>query len=477
MTPATEKGASATYRVGTLAYTRAALLTVMFWMLLGDLCLQIVEAVPNIVPLQLRWAGASDTMIGFVAASVPFFVMLLLNPFVGMQSDRHRGRLGRRRPFLLWFTPAVVASLVLLGCVSHFAAPLARVIGWDVNRTSIVLVAIFNLMFSVANTYVLQVYQFLFVDVIPQQVMGKFIGVYRAIGALGTFVFHRWLYGHAASHTFAIYSGAALLYAVAFLLLIWRVEEGQYPEPTEAERAKTFPKLFRDYFRDCFGHWFYVKVYLLTFCFWAAIVPFNTFLVFFATGGGPGKNAPSLGLPLDQYGQIRGWITLCQVPVFFLVGPFLDRFHPVRVVIAAFAVIAVTYFASAIWVNSATELLVWGLVNIIGVSMFTACQLTIFPRLLPKENYGQFFTANQIFGVSGLIVAPVLCGRMLDVFNSYRLVYLWAGVCSLAGLIASILLYRHWCRLGGDAGYVPPTKKAPPAASALEGTVPETAGH
>ncbi|NBS87490.1 MAG: hypothetical protein EBS60_05340, partial [Verrucomicrobia bacterium] len=51
-----------TYRVGSLVYGSQVLLTVMFWMLLGDLCLQIMEQLPtSLVPLQLRWAKASDT--------------------------------------------------------------------------------------------------------------------------------------------------------------------------------------------------------------------------------------------------------------------------------------------------------------------------------------------------------------------------------------------------------------------------------
>ena len=88
-----------TYRVGTLVYTSRALLIVMFWMLLGDLCLQIMEQLPtSLVPLQLRWATASDTLIGFVSGSLPAVLGILLNPIVGVQSDRHRGRLGRRRP-------------------------------------------------------------------------------------------------------------------------------------------------------------------------------------------------------------------------------------------------------------------------------------------------------------------------------------------------------------------------------------------
>ena len=111
-----EKPSPRLYKVGTLVYTQTALLTVMFWMLLGDLCLQIMEQLPtSIVPLQLRWASASDTLIGFVSGSLPAVLGILLNPVIGVQSDRHRGKLGRRRPFLLWSTPLVMVALLGLG--------------------------------------------------------------------------------------------------------------------------------------------------------------------------------------------------------------------------------------------------------------------------------------------------------------------------------------------------------------------------
>ncbi len=80
------------HRVGTLTYTRLALFQVMFWMLLGDFCLQLMEQLPiALVPLQLRWVSASDALIGFLTGSLPAFLGMLLNPFVGVQSDRNRG--------------------------------------------------------------------------------------------------------------------------------------------------------------------------------------------------------------------------------------------------------------------------------------------------------------------------------------------------------------------------------------------------
>ncbi|MEI7553391.1 MAG: MFS transporter, partial [Verrucomicrobiota bacterium] len=102
------------YRVGTLTYTRGALFQVMFWMLWGDFIFELLESMPTVTPLLLRWHGASDTLIGLVS-SLSSVVAFLWFPIVATQSDRYRGRLGRRRPFLLWFAPPVMLSLMLLG--------------------------------------------------------------------------------------------------------------------------------------------------------------------------------------------------------------------------------------------------------------------------------------------------------------------------------------------------------------------------
>ena len=128
-------------------------------------------------------------------------------------------------------TPLVVLALLGLG----FTKPMSSLLTTLTGATSANLVEIgwiggCMVVFVVANTYIMQVYQFLFVDVIPAEVMGRFVGCYRAVGALGAFVFHRYMFGHAETATAAIYIVSAVLYGVSFLLLIWKVKEGDYPE-------------------------------------------------------------------------------------------------------------------------------------------------------------------------------------------------------------------------------------------------------
>jgi hypothetical protein len=49
------------YHVGTLTYTKLGLAVLFAWILWGDFCLQIMEAVvPSILPLKLKSLGASN---------------------------------------------------------------------------------------------------------------------------------------------------------------------------------------------------------------------------------------------------------------------------------------------------------------------------------------------------------------------------------------------------------------------------------
>ncbi|MCX6945494.1 MAG: hypothetical protein NT173_12185 [Opitutales bacterium] len=78
------------------------------------------------------------------------------------------------------------------------------------------------------------------------------------------------------------------------------------------------------------------------------------------------------------------------------------------------------------------------------------------PRMLPREKYGQFFSANQTFGYMSMIIAPPICGQLLGMVRDYRYLFIFCGVCTSLTLVALITLYFQWQRLGGDLHYTPP---------------------
>src|SRR5438270_10361447 len=96
-----------TWKVGTLTYNRAQLFNVFAWMLWGDFCLYLMDAGvgDNLVALQLKRFGASNTLIAIINKSLVELILLVLCPVISTWSDRHRGKLGRRIPFMLYATP------------------------------------------------------------------------------------------------------------------------------------------------------------------------------------------------------------------------------------------------------------------------------------------------------------------------------------------------------------------------------------
>ena len=289
------------HQVGTLTYTRAGLWQVMFWMLLGVVFFQLLQMLPaNAIPLQMRWAGAGDTLIGF-KSSLSSLVVFFWNPVVGSLSDRHRGRLGRRRPFILWSIPLVFLGLLALGATEPAGDLLYRAIatcglGSAVTAAGCTLTWLLVVMvvFLMFNAFLIQAYGCLVADVIPPDVMGKFSGFYRALGALASLAFNRWSLPWLDGYTFEVYAVTGVLYAVVFAVIVWRVKEGQYPPPPP-KAPGGWQGAVKTYLRECFTHRFYLNFYVATFFNWASLAPMG-YLVFFATSAGQPGYAETLGL-------------------------------------------------------------------------------------------------------------------------------------------------------------------------------------
>jgi len=153
---------------------------------------------------------------------------------------------------------------------------------------------------------------------------------------------------------------------------------------------------------------------------------------------------------------VRGWCSLIQVPVFFLVGPLVDRFHPLRIGIVGMLLSSLTFFGNFFFVRDQGTFTFWLILNFMAQAVYMGAYLAILPRLLPRTHYGQFFTANQIFGFLGVALAPVLSGWLLETVKDYRFIYVWCGGCTFAGFVMCFFLYREWLVRGGDQGYRPP---------------------
>ncbi|HND62693.1 MAG TPA: MFS transporter [Opitutaceae bacterium] len=474
MTDVTPPAAPKLYRVGTLTYTRFALLQVVFWMLWGDFFFQLLQSMVTITPLLLRWHGASDATIGLVSGTLSSVVAFFWYPVVATQSDRHRGPLGRRRPFLLWCTPPVVLSMILLGMSKPAGLWLKDLLsflgpGLTANGCTIGWISVFVVVFLLFNAYIVQVFACLIADVIPEEVMGKFTGIYRAVGAVGSLAFNRWGLGYAETHTVALCVVVGALIAVAFTVIIWNVKEGEYPPPPPKAEGGRLGAV-KDYVLTSFRLPFYLNFFAVTFFWWASLVPLN-YVVFFGTQAGRTGYAATLGLSLQDFGEVKGWTFIVQIPVFFIVGFFVDRFHPVRVATIGMLLVAATYFGCYWLVQDRGTLLLWWCLNQVAIAVFLGAASAMSPRLLPRDRYGQFVSANLIFGMIGLIFAPPLVGWVLEWLADYRYSFMLCGACCALSFVAMAALQVQWQRLGGEEGFVPPDPGLPaPVPSKPTGT-------
>jgi maltose/moltooligosaccharide transporter len=279
-------------------------------------------------------------------------------------------------------------------------------------------------------------------------VMGKFTCLFRVVGSLGGILFNGWILGLSEMHSAAIYVVSGALYLVAFLLLVWRVREGEYPPPESVSPSGSRFGVVKGYVRECFSLPFYLKLFGINALFYSAWVPFNTFVIFYAT-----KN---LAMSRDRFGKILALGQLLSIPVFLVLGPIVDRFHPLRIVCLGFLTMCVTAAVSFFFTHGEHSFFIVMITLIIAQGIYAGGNASMLPRLLPRERYGQFCSANAMFNAVATIAAPYLCGMLLDVTKDYRWVFLWCAVWSAAGATITFAVLLHWKRLGGDSHYVPP---------------------
>jgi MFS family permease len=494
--PSPPSSAGRTWTVGTLTYTRFGLFSVFFWMLWGDLCVNIMETIiPRIVPLQLARVGAMAATIGLVTSSVPAGVELIINPFVSTFSDRFRSRLGRRRPFILVCTPILALCLVAVGMtdlvVPKIHAALGD-IGMSAETMTIVLLGVLLAVFQFFNVVVLATYYYMIADVVPQEVIGKFTAWYKVCGAMGGVIFNKFIFQYADTHQWQIYLGCGLIYLVAFLLMGWRVKEGEYPPPAKLSSDGSALSGAAQWLRESFSIRFYQKFYLIGLFYWAAFGAF-IFQQMYALN--------DLGISKAAAGDAFAWAGLITLPLFFVLGPLSDRFHPVRMVTIGMFIFGVCSLACFFFIQRESmrpmwdwawagaqrhpwlgwcwqkvlgttpaagepidlktfygyQFLLWTTVWTVGQTAYYGAQISLMPRVLPRAQYGQYCAANNTLCALAKFGAPWLCGWLIvKLGNNYRFNYLWSAACCVAGTIACIAVYLHWKRLGGDEHYTPP---------------------
>ncbi|WP_288560588.1 MFS transporter [uncultured Victivallis sp.] len=442
-----------TWRNGTLVYTAGGLAVLFLWLMWGDFAYSMKDrATGTVAALMLKKFDVSDFLFGIIMISFPNFTNIFLCPIVSYRSDRHRGRFGRRIPYLLLTTPFIVIGLAGLGFTPLLARLIRQAVGAEhisYNLTALLVFCFFWIILDFGTTLAGAIFNALATDVVPTEFLGRFFAMFRAVSLGCAFLFNYFVMGYAETHALVIFLGLAALYGIGLFSICLKVKEGEYPPPeAETSGPPTVKSAVKTYFRECFSLPYYRWVIMASVVAGFSVVPFNIYGIFYAK---------SLNMDMDFYGKVSSLICLVSFVLSFFLGWFSDRFHPIRTGMVSMALQTVILFIGG-RIATTESVFAWlFLVQGISIMSYNTLMASYAPRLFPREYFAQFNSAMMLINALASVIGAPLVGKFLDLTgNHYPHLFSIGGVIGLCGLGCFVMVYRGYQRYGGDSGYIAP---------------------
>lgn len=447
---------SKSWKAGTLTYSAAGLVVLFCWLLWGDFAWNMKErAIQPMSQMLFKQFKASDLVIGLMVTSLPAALGMLLGPIISVKSDNHRGRFGRRIPYLLIPTPIAAAAMVGMGYTPQLAELLAAALGDrapDVLTCRLIVFGALWTFFEVFTVIANAVFVGLINDVVPQAVIGRFFALFRIVSLGAGIIFNTFLMGHAEENFKLIFIALGVLYGVGFTLMCLFVKEGEYPPPAprgEGVFVSRVAEPVKAYFKECAAHPFYLWIFLAAMLGNAAFLPINSFDV---------PYIKSIGMSLERFGELRSITYTISICLAFVIGWLADKFHPIRIGIFSLGAYAIISLWAGLVATDVTTFSIAYVAHGVISGVFFTGTASLFPRLFPRAKFAQFASAAGIILALGFICIPPLVGRLLDVTGHiYHYTFVVGGGVALLGMIVFTMLYRKFCALGGIKGYTPPS--------------------
>ncbi len=148
------------YHCGTLAYTKAGLVSLFSWMIWGNLCFGLFESLggPDILTLYLQENFHVTNFQIRLMSLIPTLLVITMTPIISFKSDRTRSRWGRRIPYMLFTAPFLSLFAVGIGYSDVIFAYLKMHMGSGAFMASLLFMTFLMVGFTFFNEFVGTVY-------------------------------------------------------------------------------------------------------------------------------------------------------------------------------------------------------------------------------------------------------------------------------------------------------------------------------
>lgn len=468
------------YKAGSLTYTGSGLRKLFTWLLAGEVVFTLIDMLePKVLPILLKVHGASDKEIGIIVGSLNAVLQLLIMPPLGYYSDRLRTKWGRRIPVLFWVTPFVTLFLAITPFAPEITEKLlsfSNIAAWlrTIPVAPVILCfGVLVVMYRIVQTMTNVVFFGLLRDVVPETHMGRFLALFRLVGAGSTFIVTYWLLAHIETHSRSIFIGVALLNLVGFTAICWFVREGEYPPVTEKPQSTTgfwsrlaFLRATKTFIAESYTHPVYLWTYFVRICLYGALLGLSGFVIFFPRY--------ELGMSLGEVGQLLSWPSLAWLFVAYPIGRLMDTYGAMRILWYGLAVITLGYVGTFFLVVGVKTFFVSSMVTGVAFWVVMMAQLKVTQEVFHPQRYSQLAGANTI--VQSIMIAVIIspaAGWLLDaikgwqytlmmpgvgpvIIGPYRLVNLMLGALYGLAWFGLVKVRQHCNKLGGPKNYVAP---------------------
>lgn len=374
-----------------------------------------------------------NTALG-VLGFIGLLVAMVVQPVVGVFSDRARTPLGRRLPFIIGGALLIASSLFLLA-----AAPALWILLGGV------------ILIQLSSNVLQGPWQALIPDLVPQSQRGTASSLKAVMDILATVTagavagFLLGTVGQRLWGANAVYVTVAVPVAVFFLFAFFTVLWAR--EPSHAAMTAEPPHSIGDALRHAFhvdfrqtpvfGWWFANRV-----LFWGAFIAINTFLINYL------MDELHMGEAEAQsfYGTLKVVLGGALMLLALVAGWLSDRLGRKPVVFGA-GLLACAGTAFLLFVRDKTLITIAGAVIGMAIGGFLSASWALATDIVPRREAARYLGIANIATCLGSGLARLLGGLLIDPLNralgpsaGYLLMFTLAGLCFLLSAVVMIPL-------------------------------------